>query len=133
MRRDADRHTPAGYRPVVPAHDLDQVLADADAEAWVLHSERLEDMVIFARFLAEVRDGAAGPWRQRAACKGQTALMFPERGEPAAPGLALCERCEVQRQCRAWAATQPAPEHGTAAGETARARARRRIAAKRAA
>ena len=39
-------------------------------------------------------------WMADAACRGcDPTIMFPERGESTAPGLAICAGCEVVQQC----------------------------------
>lgn len=53
------------------------------------------------------------PWRQGAACRGRTGVMFPAlagTGHPAdyAPALALCARCPVAEPCRAAGTEEPA-------------------------
>jgi WhiB family redox-sensing transcriptional regulator len=42
-------------------------------------------------------------WHQRAACKGQTDVFFPARGENTEPAKQLCRTCPVQSECRAYA------------------------------
>jgi WhiB family redox-sensing transcriptional regulator len=38
-------------------------------------------------------------WRQQAACKGATAVFFPERGQPLDEVRAICARCPVRQEC----------------------------------
>jgi hypothetical protein len=38
-------------------------------------------------------------WQDRAACRGQTAVMFPVRGESTGPALRLCAGCPVRSEC----------------------------------
>jgi WhiB family transcriptional regulator, redox-sensing transcriptional regulator len=45
----------------------------------------------------------ADDWDMLAACRGQTDVMFPERGESSAPAKALCAVCDVFLECRSYA------------------------------
>lgn len=38
-------------------------------------------------------------WHDRAACKGETDLMFTSRGEDTRPGKRLCDGCTVRDEC----------------------------------
>lgn len=118
----------------MPVIDLRRVLSEDELDAIAAGREEvLETLVPWLNLLREIRRGAPGPWQEFAACEGRTAVMFPTRGEPVEPGLSLCSVCPVLAECQEWAATQPAPEHGIAGGETARTRAKRRSETKRAA
>lgn len=109
-------------------HDL--LRADSDAEtatAAVQDAARALDAGL-RLLLARVAEGEPGPWRKRAACAGQVAAMFPERGQPAAPARALCRSCPVLDECRAWVATVP-EQVGIVADTSARERMRARAIA----
>ena len=42
------------------------------------------------------------PWQDSAACIGaDTAIFFPESGDPVSPAKALCRACPVREQCLA--------------------------------
>lgn len=42
------------------------------------------------------------PWQDSAACIGaDTAIFFPESGDPVGPAKALCRACPVREQCLA--------------------------------
>ncbi len=55
--------------------------------------------------LAEVVLARQAPWRRLAACRGQSAVMFPEsdrqRPHDYGPALSLCASCPVVEPCRA--------------------------------
>jgi WhiB family transcriptional regulator, redox-sensing transcriptional regulator len=68
----------------------------------------------------------AQPWMAAAACRGLTALMFPDRGAGRAEfdaARAVCAGCEVLGECRRWAISADAPRDGIVAGLTADERA----------
>jgi hypothetical protein len=97
-------------------HQLDDDAAE--------RADLLEQALPWARLLGAILDGAPGPWAADAACKGHGAAMFPTKGQPAAPGRTLCERCPVQLDCLGWATTVPADQGGIIAGTTERERQR---------
>ncbi len=79
--------------------------------------------------------GAHGPnWRKHAACKGLTALMYPQRGEDVEPAKAVCRSCPVLADCREEALAKPEP-WGVLGGMSGNERKamRRALAAERAA
>lgn len=67
------------------------------------------------------------PWREHAACKGSTAVMFPERGASNERAKAMCASCKVLDACEAWIMDPmtPSEESGIIAGMSARERKRR--------
>ena len=77
-------------------------------------------------WLVELAAAREAPWRALAACRGQTAVMYPEseRGHPAdyAPALVLCRGCPVVEPCRAAGARE---HHGVWGGLTPARRRRR--------
>ena len=91
------------------------------------HAEHERDRDGLVQHVAEalaVLYEAIGPepeWQVEAACRGQVATMFPERGQSTAPGKALCASCPVLEECRAWAAEGVEP-FGIVAGLSARQR-----------
>jgi WhiB family redox-sensing transcriptional regulator len=42
---------------------------------------------------------ARPPWQERALCRGQTELFFPERGASTEPAKAICDECPVRAEC----------------------------------
>lgn len=62
------------------------------------------------------------PWRHQAACKGRTALMFPDT--PAVnEAKAVCRSCPVRAECADYALTHNEPD-GIWGGMSARERRR---------
>ena len=61
---------------------------------------------------------------QDAACRGSTALFFPERGDYRCVTMArrICDNCPVWWECLQWAMTPDAPIDGIIAGLTQRER-----------
>ena len=66
---------------------------------------------------------ATGPWRDLAACRGQTKLFFPKKAERPqararreAKAQRLCDECPVQEPCREFARSNR--EYGFWAGES---------------
>jgi WhiB family redox-sensing transcriptional regulator len=49
-----------------------------------------------------------GPWAAQGACRNQTDLFFPIRGQRPHSAIALCEACPVLEQCRAHGLSNPA-------------------------
>jgi WhiB family transcriptional regulator, redox-sensing transcriptional regulator len=49
-----------------------------------------------------------GPvWQARAACLGtDTAVFFPEKGQPTGPALEVCAGCPVRDPCYRWAVAE---------------------------
>lgn len=40
------------------------------------------------------------PWKEKAACRGMdTAIFFPEQGQPNTLALAVCKTCPVSQEC----------------------------------
>ena len=67
-------------------------------------------------------------WMKRAECRGtDTAVFFPERGEPAEPARAICERCEVREPCLDYALDFGTLIRGIWGGATDRERMRLRM------
>jgi hypothetical protein len=62
-------------------------------------------------------------WEDLAACKGKTALFFPEEGESYGPALVICRACPVRAEC---AAAGVRERFGCWGGETPLVRAERR-------
>lgn len=71
--------------------------------------------------LLEAIDHRPGEWADRAACKGQTEVMFPVRGSSAEPARALCRSCPVLDECAAWVLEVP-NQHGIVADSSHRER-----------
>ena len=46
-------------------------------------------------------------WRDRAACKGKTAVMFPLALRDVRHGLVYCKECPVKAQCAALGEHEP--------------------------
>ena len=71
-----------------------------------------------------------GPWASYANCLGLPAdLFFPERGSSGhnvEEAKAVCRRCSVVLECRAYAYTVPVEVTGVWGGEAARERLRNR-------
>ncbi len=72
--------------------------------------------------LADLFRGEVPEWFARAACRGMTAVMYPEppgNRDAIARAVAVCQPCPVLDQCRRWAVgpTDPVP-HSVAAGMT---------------
>lgn len=107
-----------------------ELIRDHDIDYEVRRREALEDLVALGRLLAEVAEHAPGPWARQAACRGQTEVMFPGRGEPTGPANALCDACPVREPCAEWAATVPGDQHGIIAGTSMRTRRANRSAAR---
>lgn len=105
---------------------LGELLRDDGLEEAALEAERREDALIGWRFLVEVAQGAAGPWRAEAACSGETSVMFPDRGDPVGPARSLCAGCPVLEECTEWADTLPTTTPGFIAGMSQRQRRERR-------
>lgn len=61
-------------------------------------------------------------WMDAAACRGQTDLFFPERGQSTAPARALCAACPVVEECGDYAAQQSLRLHGIWGGVSQRGR-----------
>lgn len=72
--------------------------------------------------------GPEPTWQVHAACRGQTEVMFPQRGGDPREAKALCASCPVFDECDAWA-TAEQPRHGITAGLSERGRRQRRAAA----
>ncbi|UDY35529.1 WhiB family transcriptional regulator [Dermatobacter hominis] len=66
--------------------------------------------------------GPEPEWQQRAACRGQTKVMFPERGQDIRPAKALCASCPVHAECEAWGAAAGSAQGGFVAGRGKRSR-----------
>ena len=49
-----------------------------------------------------------GPWAAHAACRNQTDLFFPIRGQRPQAAIALCETCPSLEPCRAYGLSNPA-------------------------
>ena len=74
-------------------------------------------------WLVELAAAREAPWRSRAACRGLTALMFPDAEHGIVdygPALALCSSCPVVEPCRAagtrerfgvWGGVSPGVRH----------------------
>jgi hypothetical protein len=72
------------------------------------------------RARAEQEDGLA--WRARGVCRDvDPEVFFPAPSEPADEALALCQGCDVQGPCLAWA-LQVGDCHGVWGATTARER-----------
>lgn len=64
-------------------------------------------------------------WHHRAACHGQTGLMFPDNTVDALKARAVCAACPVQTECAAAACDPNHPElHGTWGGMSEKERRR---------
>ena len=62
------------------------------------------------------------PWQDSAACIGaDTAIFFPESGDPVGPAKALCRACPVREQCLA-DALERGEVHGVWGGLSAKER-----------
>lgn len=62
------------------------------------------------------------PWQDSAACIGaDTAIFFPESGDPVGPAKALCRACPVRKQCLA-DALERGEVHGVWGGLSAKER-----------
>lgn len=105
---------------------LGELIRDHGLAADVEASERLEERLTIGRFLARVLDGAAGPWAKRAACRGQTSTMFPERGDDAEPARALCRSCPVLDECATWGTSVGHLQSGIIAGLSGKQRRQQR-------
>jgi WhiB family redox-sensing transcriptional regulator len=56
-------------------------------------------------------------WMKRAECRGtDTAVFFPERGEPVDAARAICEHCEVREPCLDYALHFPGEGAGLIRG-----------------
>lgn len=106
-------------------HDL-ALLLEQDARHEHLRAGQVGELVDVLAMLYEII-GPEPDWQQDAACRGQTSVMFPTRGEDPRPAKALCESCPVFNECATWAAENPS-EFGIVAGTTARARRAARAA-----
>ena len=98
--RRAGCSAPAGDLGLCEGHLLDQKRLRAGVETRPPSSPA----PIGPAWLVELAAAREAPWTALAACRGETALMFPEsdRRLPAdyGPALALCERCPVVEPCR---------------------------------
>lgn len=66
-----------------------------------------------------------GPWHRHAACRtAPPSLFFPERGDPTAPAKAICAKCPVLVECRAYALDAGPVLHGIWGGMSGRERQR---------
>lgn len=99
-----------------------ELLRDQISTEEVRWAEAVEDYITLATLLGAVLHGAPGAWAERAACKGQTEVMFPTKGQSTAPAKRLCASCPVLEECSDWAATVPAGQGGVIAGQSERAR-----------
>ena len=96
----------AGADGLCEAHEARQASLRAGAGTTVtpLHGRRTPIAGLLDE-LAEVVLARQAPWRRLAACRGQTAVMFParqgDRPHVAGPALALCASCPVVVPCRA--------------------------------
>ena len=100
-------------------------LLAAEAADEHAHEGRVEHVLDAVLELLE----AIGPepeWQGRAACRGQTRVMFLEPGDSPDPALALCAARPVFDECAAWVDANP-----TAHGIVAAASPRRRRTAQR--
>lgn len=62
------------------------------------------------------------PWQDSAACIGaDTAIFFPESGDPVGPAKAICRACPVREQCLA-DALERGEVHGVWGGLSAKER-----------
>lgn len=62
------------------------------------------------------------PWKDHAACRGMdTRMWFPERGQSAAPAIAICNTCPVIDDCHA-SALRTHEHHGVWGGKPERQR-----------
>jgi hypothetical protein len=108
--------------------DLIALLADHEAE--LRRRDGQIQLVIEAvvELLEAIGDLPDRRWARHAACKGETQVMFPARGESHRPAQDLCFRCWVADECAAWLATVP-HQCGVVAGTSERQRrAARRVA-----
>jgi hypothetical protein len=86
----------------------------------------LERALPWYTFLGEVtRDAAPRAWADRAACRGDTATMFPNDASTLA-ARRLCERCPVLGECTDWAERVGTDSYGVVAGMSATTRRNRR-------
>lgn len=118
-------------RRTVDAVHVGELLRDHGLDDDARLRALLEDLVGWAPLLAELRATGPGDWAAHGACRGQTSVMFPTRGESSEPGKALCASCPVHAECEEWAATVPAAQTGIIAGSAERARTQARRAAAR--
>lgn len=106
-----------------PAGDLglceDHALAQKRLRAGVADRPPSSPAPIGPAWLVELAAACEAPWRALAACRGETAVMFPvsDRRLPAdyGPALALCEHCPVVEPCRQAGARE---HHGVWGGLT---------------
>lgn len=95
-------------------------LLAAEAADEHAHEGRVEHVLDAVLELLE----AIGPepdWQRRAACRGQTRVMFIEPGDSTEPAFALCAACPVFDECAAWVDANPTA-HGIVAGASPRRR-----------
>ena len=113
MCRRTGCREPAGTDGLCDAHERSQAALRATAETRTSGG------------LADLASAREAPWRARAACRGLTAVMYPEavRGAtPAmtyAPAKALCATCPVTEPCLAAGSRE---RHGVWGGTTPRQR-----------
>ncbi|MFN7150007.1 MAG: WhiB family transcriptional regulator [Microthrixaceae bacterium] len=115
---------------------LGELLRDDGIDRDLELEDRVETAMMVNRILdAANKGGLRPPWAALAACRGQTDIMFPERGASTAPAKALCAACPVAPECREWGDVmeQGVGLYGILAGESAEKRKLRRRAERRAA
>jgi WhiB family redox-sensing transcriptional regulator len=83
------------------------------------HAKGTPPMTIEAEMLLRLFDRAE--WMDHAACKGLTALFFPEPGENTDQARAICAECPVAVECLEYAETQN-ERFGVWGGRSPRAR-----------
>jgi hypothetical protein len=57
-------------------------------------------------------------WRERGACRGFTALFFPDDSGSGTAALAICATCPVITSCRSWALLESGEGPGIIGGLT---------------
>lgn len=70
-----------------------------------------------------------GPWARLGRCRtAPQSVFFPERGDDTRPAKAICARCPVLEECRAYAVAAPQTLQGVWGGTTGRERRQLRAA-----
>lgn len=103
-----------------------ELLRDDGADEELVRAEALEDYVLWLGLARAIVNGGPGEWADRAACHGQTDVMFAGPGESTRVAEALCASCPVFEECDAWGSELGSRQSGVIAGSTGRQRAKRR-------